>query len=87
MSMVLAPSGVNTFASTLHWGPHWPEDPWYLTHQQYTLPEGQDFSADFHVFGFAWNTTNIVTYVDSPQNVVMNVEIDESFWKVGKLLV
>lgn len=77
-----AAGGVDTFASTLHWGPHWPEDAWSLTHEAYTLSSG-DFSQNFHVFGLVWTNQSIITYVDEESNVVLKVPINESFWSKG----
>jgi len=74
--------GVNQFGSTLHWGPFWPYDPYEQTHAAYTLPNG-DFADDFHVFGLIWCNTSIITYLDTPSNVVLNVSISQSFWDRG----
>jgi beta-glucanase (GH16 family) len=75
--------GINQMGSTLHWGPNWLEDPYMLTHEVYTLPEGQDFSQDFHTFGLLWTNTSMITYVDDPSNVVLNVPIKQAFWTLG----
>jgi beta-glucanase (GH16 family) len=76
--------GVNTFGSTLHWGPFYPEDPFPQTHNTYTLPQG-DFSEKFHVFGLVWSETGIQTYIDDPYNVVLNVSFssEDPLWKRG----
>lgn len=76
------PGGVNTFGSTLHFGPYGGQDPFNLAHKEYTLPSG-DFSTDFHVFGLIWNTTNIITYLDTPDNIVLNVPINKGFFDKG----
>jgi len=77
------PGGVESFGSTLHWGPYWPEDPYTLTHGTYTLPQG-DLSQDFHIYGLYWNSTNIITYFDTPSQVVLNVDTSkQSFWEMG----
>mmetsp|Transcript_24109 Transcript_24109/g.33807 ORF Transcript_24109/g.33807 Transcript_24109/m.33807 type:complete len:359 (+) Transcript_24109:136-1212(+) len=76
------PGGSNSFASTLHWGPFYPLDPYSLTHEEYTLPSG-DFCDDFHVFGLEWTDTYLLTYLDSPDNIILNVKINESFWERG----
>ena len=77
-----AAGGVNQFGSTLHWGPHWPEDPYTLTHATYTLPSG-DLSQDFHVYGLVWSEEEIFTYIDTPDQVVLSVPINQSFWQLG----
>jgi len=75
--------GVNQFGSTLHWGPFWPEDAYIQTHQTYTLPSG-DFSQEFHVFGFVWDSTKMYTYLDTPSNIILSVDTgSKSFWDKG----
>lgn len=74
--------GVNAFGSTLHFGPFWPEDPWWLAHGDYSLKRG-DLSQDFHVYGLLWNETMMMTYIDSPDNVVLNLPLPQSFWQRG----
>jgi len=64
--------GNDVMASTLHWGPYFPEDRWDLTHQAYQLPAGESFADDFHTFGCVWDATGIYTYVDSPSNRVLS---------------
>eukprot|EP00164_Ancoracysta_twista_P006269 GFYU01008709.1.p1 GENE.GFYU01008709.1~~GFYU01008709.1.p1 ORF type:complete len:388 (-),score=122.60 GFYU01008709.1:71-1234(-) len=76
------PEGVQSFASTLHWGPHYPMDPWEKTHKGYTLPQGT-FNDDFHVFGLSWTKDRIFTYLDTEDNIVMDVPITDSFWNKG----
>jgi len=76
------PGGSNQFGSTLHWGPFWSEDAYSQTHASYTLSSG-DFADDFHIFGLLWNSTNFVTYLDEPSTIVLNVQIDQSFWQRG----
>jgi len=77
-----APGGINQIGSTLHWGPHWPLDPFEKTRVTYDLPSG-DFADAFHVFGLVWNSTNLFTYVDDPSRVVLNVQFTEPFWQRG----
>eukprot|EP01105_Mastigella_eilhardi_P014569 TRINITY_DN3315_c0_g1_i2.p1 TRINITY_DN3315_c0_g1~~TRINITY_DN3315_c0_g1_i2.p1 ORF type:complete len:260 (+),score=29.43 TRINITY_DN3315_c0_g1_i2:413-1192(+) len=73
--------GVNTMASTLHWGPYGGLNRYEMTHSEYTLPSG-DFSQDFHIFGLKWSPSLIETYVDS--EVVLSVPVNQSFWERGK---
>ena len=79
-----APGGVNQFGSTLHWGPTGTTDMWPLTHETYTIPQG-DLSQDFHIYGLVWNENEIATYIDDISNVVLNVSLgSKSFWQAGK---
>ena len=75
--------GCDSFSSTLHWGPFWPEDPYQLTHKDYQLPKGQTFNDEFHIFGLKWSANAISTYLDNETNVILNVTIDQSFWNRG----
>lgn len=61
--------GVESFGSTLHWGPNWSMDRYTQTHATYTLPTG-DFSDAFHVFGLYWNETRLQTYLDTVSDEV-----------------
>jgi len=36
-----------------------------------------------HTYGLIWTEDRITTYIDREQNVVLDVKIDESFWKKG----
>ena len=53
-------------------GPFYPEDPYVMTHQTYSLPTG-DLSEDFHIYGLIWNETRLQTYFDKQSNVVLDV--------------
>jgi beta-glucanase (GH16 family) len=76
--------GVESFASTLHWGPYWAQDPFSLTHAEYSLPQGT-FHDSFHVFGLYWDETGLYTYLDNDTNRILNVNFtDASFWEKGK---
>ena len=74
------PGGYDTFGSTLHWGPAWNEDMWSKTH---AVKKGVDLTADFHTYGLVWNASYIGTYLDSPDNKVLDFKIAESFWTLG----
>jgi len=77
------PQGVDSFGSTLHYGPFYPLDPWSTAHGESTLPSG-DFSTDFHTFGLTWTPTSISTYLDDPSNVVLHLDMSaQSFWQLG----
>ena len=75
--------GVNTFGSTLHWGPIFSENAFMKTHATKQAALGQDFAQDFHVYGLIWNETYIGTYLDDPENTVLSVPINQSFWQFG----
>ena len=75
--------GVDSFGSTLHWGPFFGADKYSMTHAEYKLPTGKTFSDDFHVFGLYWDKDEMYTYLDTTDNVVLKVPINESFWKLG----
>jgi len=47
--------GSDYIASTLHWGPYYPQDPYDKTHNEYQLPNGKSFADDFHIFGLVRN--------------------------------
>ncbi|XP_065187034.1 beta-1,3-glucan-binding protein-like [Sycon ciliatum] len=78
-----AAGGVNTFGSTLHFGPHWPADAYLKAHAEAKAPAGHDFSEDFHVFGLIWNETYLGTYLDHPSQPILELPIKESFWSLG----
>ena len=54
-----------------------------MTHETYTMETG-DLTENFHVYGLIWNQNTIQTYIDNPNNIVLNVSIgDQSFWQTG----
>ncbi|KAI8823561.1 uncharacterized protein EV422DRAFT_521447 [Fimicolochytrium jonesii] len=77
--------GTETFGSTLHWGPSYQYNGWAQTHKDRSLPSGQSFADGLHVYGLEWTPEYIKTYVDTPDNVVLNVPFsaDGSFWNKG----
>ena len=75
--------GMNTFGSTLHWGPIFSENAFLKTHATMEAPDGEDFAQDFHTYGLIWNETYIGTYLDDPDNTVLSVPINQSFWEFG----
>lgn len=76
--------GSDTVGSTLHWGPFFGEDPFDQTHGTFKLKDGKDFSDDFHTFVLEWSEDRIATYVDSPDNLIMEVDTtSKSFWERG----
>jgi len=75
--------GVDTIASTLHFGPFFGEDGWQTTHSSEKATNGS-FATDFHTFGLIWDKDAIQTYIDDPSNVVLDVPIGpDGFWQRG----
>jgi len=77
--------GVESFGSTLHWGPHYALNAWSLTHAEKWLPSGT-FADAFHTYGLYWDHRGLYTYLDDPTNVVMSVNFTQSFWDLGDRL-
>eukprot|EP00301_Raphidiophrys_heterophryoidea_P025703 c8685_g1_i1.p1 GENE.c8685_g1_i1~~c8685_g1_i1.p1 ORF type:complete len:492 (+),score=111.31 c8685_g1_i1:69-1478(+) len=78
------PQGVESFGSTLHYGPFYPLDSWQFAHNVSSLASG-DFSDDFHTFGLLWTETSITTYLDDPSNIVLKLDMtNQNFWDLGK---
>ena len=76
--------GCDTFASTLHFGPYWHEDPYNLTTATKKLTDGSDFSKSFHTFGLYWNESVIYNYLDNDSNRVLQVDTQsQTFWQRG----
>jgi hypothetical protein len=74
--------GVNKFASTLHWGPSWDNNKWDLTHGEYTHTEA--LSNAYHVYGLLWTPDRLITYIDTEDNVVLDVDMKtQSMWEKG----
>lgn len=72
--------GYDTFASTLHWGPYFPEDPYTKTHAAYTDPTSS-LADKFHTYTLLWNETTMQTQLDG--KVVLSVDIQQSFFNFG----
>jgi beta-glucanase (GH16 family) len=77
---VVHQGGSDSFGSTLHWGPYYAENGYALTHKKYKLERGE-LSDDYHIYGMYWDKKKLVTYIDSPSNVVLNVSMTESLWE------
>jgi beta-glucanase (GH16 family) len=74
--------GPETFGTTLHFGPAYNADPYQKAHKTYTLPSGT-FNDDFHVFGFVWTADRMYSYLDTDDNRVLDLPINEDFWTLG----
>lgn len=73
-------SGVDSFGSTLHYGPKWPFDAWETGSKEYT--HTSDLSDDFHVYKLEWTKEHIKTFIDD--TLVLNFDFDEDLFKKGK---
>ena len=79
-NMNYAPGGVETFASTLHWGPDFFTNQYTKTHAEKKLDSGT-FADDFHTFGLYWDEKVIYTYLDNDSNKVLQVDhSQQSYW-------
>ena len=77
-----AAGGNNKFASTLHWGPAWDANGYEQTTEQYTSSES--LADAFHIYGLIWTKDRIMTYIDTPDQVVLDVDTStQSFWQRG----
>ena len=74
--------GSDTFASTLHWGPAWDQNKYELTHAEYKHSES--LGDGFHTYGLLWTADRLITYIDTEDNVVLDVDMStQSFWERG----
>jgi beta-glucanase (GH16 family) len=71
--------GVNSFASTLHFGPGWPYDAWDKAHAEYTHPSS--LGDDFHVYELEWTKDHIITRIDDTE--VLNFPFDQDLFTKG----
>ena len=78
-----AAGGNDKFASTLHWGPAWDANGYEKTTAQYS--NGESLADDFHIYGLIWTADRIMTYLDTEDNVVLDVDTStQSFWEKGE---
>ena len=79
---VSCPGGSNTFGSTLHWGPDWSKDPWWLTHEEYTHHES--LGDAMHTYGLVWTEDRLFTYIDDESHIILDVDMSSyDFWTKG----
>ena len=77
-----AAGGNDKFASTLHWGPAWDANGYPKTTKQYS--HGKSLSDEFHIYGLLWTPDRIMTYIDTEDNVVLDVDTStQTFWERG----
>jgi len=83
-----AAGGVDRVSSTLHFGPHWPEDGWARgAHAEATTATtgGASFADGFHTYGLVWTADGLTTYIDDPANVLLDVPVGPGgFWQRGR---
>ena len=53
--------GVESFGSTLHWGPDYTQNRYILTHVDYH--HSAKLSDEFHTYGLYWSEDRLYTYV------------------------
>lgn len=75
--------GNNRVSSALHQGPFWPEDDFRQSYGEKLLPTGHDYTTDYHVYGLVKTNHTIFTYLDSPDNKIMEIKVGDGFWKRG----
>ena len=78
--------GVDSFGSTLNWGPMYQENRYPLTHAVYRLTDNSTFADAFHVFGLKWSNSSMYTYVDTDDAAHRVLTVDysaQSFWQLG----
>jgi beta-glucanase (GH16 family) len=78
-----AEGGCDSFSSTLHWGVDWTENRHDKTHQVYHHSNGS-LSDSFHTFGLYWSKDRLYTYIDNPNNTVLDVDLKENFFRRGQ---
>ncbi|KAI8852775.1 concanavalin A-like lectin/glucanase domain-containing protein [Chytridium lagenaria] len=70
--------GYDTIGSTLHWGPNYFLNRYPLTNVAKKIPDD-----GFHTYGLIWTPESIITYIDDPSNIVLNVPLSD-FYAKGK---
>lgn len=73
--------GNDYVSSTLHWGPHFPQNGYPLTSKAAKKASGS-WADDFHVYSVEWSPSAITTSVDG--QVILHVDTSsQSFWERG----
>jgi len=73
--------GRDVVSSTLHWGPHWPENGFPFTTKSYPT-SGGTWADAYHIYSVEWTPERIQTYVDGSLVVTFNTS-DTTFWNKG----
>ncbi|KAJ3412158.1 hypothetical protein HDV05_001133 [Chytridiales sp. JEL 0842] len=71
--------GNDAYGSTLHWGPSFSLNRYPQTNAQYKLKDGKTLADGFHTYGLIWTPARIITYIDDPANVVLDVPLNNFF--------
>nr|XP_039264189.1 beta-1,3-glucan-binding protein-like [Styela clava] len=66
--------GAHSSGSTLHWGPYWPWNNWFMTHNTKTLTDST-FADDFHKYTLEWRPSGLKFYIDDEN--ILNVAPNE----------
>jgi len=54
-----------------------------MTHKEFTHTAGLD--EDFHTYGLYWDEDRLYTYLDTPSNIVLDVDFtSQSMWEKGQ---
>lgn len=78
-----AGGGADSFGSALHWGVDYWTNRFPLTQKDYHHSEL--LSNDFHTYGLYWAEDRLYTYIDDPDNIVLDVDMSEqSMWDKGQ---
>lgn len=72
--------GVDTFGSTLHYGPNYMYDAWDTAHAEHK--HTANLNEDFHTYELEWTEEHIITRFDGTE--VLNFPFDEDLWTKGK---
>lgn len=72
--------GRDFVSSTLHWGPHYPQNGFEKTSKSVQSTSGS-FDQDYHVYSVEWTPERIATFVDG--KLLLDVPITETFWNKG----
>lgn len=76
--------GNNKYSSSLHWGADWSTNKYHLTTAEFSNG-ASSLADDFHIYGLYWDSTQLYTYIDRPQNTVLKVDFrQQSFYQRGR---
>ncbi|KAI9105507.1 beta-1,3-glucan-binding protein [Phlyctochytrium arcticum] len=75
--------GYDQSSSALHWGPYSSANQFEKTVGE-KAASGGTYADAFHTFGVEWTPEKIVTYVDDPKNVILEVK-NQNWWEQSKL--
>ncbi|KAI8848447.1 concanavalin A-like lectin/glucanase domain-containing protein [Chytridium lagenaria] len=64
----------------VHWGPDFLLNRFNQTTASFNLSSGS-FSDGLHTFGMTWTPESIITYIDTPSNILLNVSLTDFYGK------